>query len=104
MSEGIKSRFLGHIFDAFLSIPILLIAIIISTLMEPSLINAMFATLLAILPYFVHAIYQAIQQELKKDYVLLLKLDGISNWELLKTTILLSSIRKKFLVHLWSLF
>ena len=79
MSEGIKSRFLGHFFDAFLSIPILLIAIIISTLMEPSLINAMFATLLAILPYFVHAIYQAIQQELKKDYVLLLKLDGISN-------------------------
>ena len=50
--------------------------------------NAMFATLLAILPYFVHAIYQAIQQELKKDYVLLLRLDGISNWELLKTTIL----------------
>ena len=47
----------------FLSIPILLIAIIISTLMEPSLINAMFATMLAILPYFVHAIYQAIQQE-----------------------------------------
>ena len=46
--------------------------------------NAMFATLLAILPYFVHAIYQAIQQELKKDYVLLLRLDGISNWELLK--------------------
>ena len=42
-----------------LSIPILLIAIIISTLMEPSLMNAMFATLLAILPYFVHAIYQA---------------------------------------------
>ena len=30
MSEGIKSRFLGHFFDAFLSIPILLIAIIIS--------------------------------------------------------------------------
>ena len=87
-TEGIKSRFLGHFFDAFLSIPILLIAIIISTLMEPSLINAMFATMLAILPYFVHAIYQAIQQELKKDYVLLLKLDGISNWELLKTTIL----------------
>ena len=50
--------------------------------------NAMFATLLAILPYFVHAIYQAIQQELKKDYVLLLRLDGISNWELLKSTIL----------------
>ena len=65
--------------------------------------NAMFATLLAILPYFVHAIYQAIQQELKKDYVLLLRLDGISNWELLKAQfcrILVLSIRKKSLAHL----
>ena len=88
MTGGIKSRILGHIFDAFLSIPILLIAIIISTLMEPSLINAMFATLLAILPYFIHAIAQAVQQELSKDYVLTLKLDGISKWELIKSTIL----------------
>ena len=88
MLKGLKARFVGHIFDAFLSLPILLIAIVISTLMEPSLLNAMFATLLAILPYFIHAIYRAIQQELKKDYVLMLKLEGISNWELLKNTIL----------------
>ena len=88
MLKGLKARFVGHIFDAFLSLPILLIAIVISTLMEPSLLNAMFATLLAILPYFIHAIYRAIQQELKKDYVLMLKLEGISNWELLKSTIL----------------
>ena len=40
MLKGIKARFVGHIFDAFLSLPILLIAIIISTLMEPSLWNA----------------------------------------------------------------
>ena len=88
MLKGLKARFVGHIFDAFLSLPILLIAIVISTLMEPSLLNAMFATLLAILPYFIHAIYRAIQQELKKDCVLMLKLEGISNWELLKSTIL----------------
>ena len=88
MLKGLKARFVGHIFDAFLSLPILLIAIVISTLMEPSLLNAMFATFLAILPYFIHAIYRAIQQELKKDYVLMLKLEGISNWELLKSTIL----------------
>ena len=88
MLKGLKARFIGHIFDAFLSLPILLIAIVISTLMEPSLLNAMFATLLAILPYFIHAIYRAIQQEFKKDYVLMLKLEGISNWELLKSTIL----------------
>ncbi|OOF88668.1 peptide ABC transporter permease [Rodentibacter ratti] len=88
MSEGIKARFLGHIFDAFLSLPILLIAIIISTFMEPSLMNAMVSTILAVLPYFIHTIYQAIQQELKKEYVIMLKLDGISNIELLRSTIL----------------
>ncbi|MBF0751820.1 MULTISPECIES: ABC transporter permease subunit [unclassified Pasteurella] len=88
MSGGIKARFLGHIFDAFLSIPILLIAIIISTFMEPSLMNAVISTLLAVLPYFTHAIYRAIQQELKKEYVMMLKLDGISNSELLRSTIL----------------
>ncbi|BFU59654.1 MULTISPECIES: ABC transporter permease subunit [Rodentibacter] len=88
ISGGFKARFLGHIFDTFLSIPILLIAIIISTFMEPSLINAMVSTLLAILPYFIHAVYHAIQQELKKEYVIMLKLDGISDSELLRSTIL----------------
>ncbi len=88
MTAGIKSRFLGHLFDTFLSLPILLIAIIISTLMEPSLINAMFATVLALLPYFIHGIYQAIQLELKKEYVVMLRLDGMTNRQLLKSTIL----------------
>lgn len=88
MLKGMKARFVGHIFDAFLSIPILLIAIIISTLMQPSLWNAMFATLLAILPYFIHSIYRAIQAELQKDYVVMLRLEGITKAELLKSTIL----------------
>ena len=88
MSQGIKSRVLGHFLDAFLTIPVLLVAIIIATLMEPSLINAMLAITLALLPYFVHEIYRSIQAELKKEYVLMLRLDGISNSALLKETIL----------------
>lgn len=87
-SEGIRSRILEHFFDSFLSIPVLLIAIIIATLMQPSLMNAMLSITLALLPYFIHEIYQAIQQELKKDYILTLRLDGASNWYLLKNTIL----------------
>ncbi len=71
--------------------------------MEPSLWNAMFATLLAILPYFIHTIYRAIQKELEKDYVVMLKLEGISNQALLKALfyrILLLFIFKKWLVLL----
>lgn len=88
MSQGLKSRILGHFLDAFLSIPILLISIVIATLMEPSLPNAMLAIMLALLPHFIHEIYQAVQQELKKDYILILRLDGVSNIVLLKETIL----------------
>ncbi|MDU8925387.1 ABC transporter permease subunit [Pasteurellaceae bacterium LIM206] len=88
MSQGLKSRVLSHFLDAFLSVPILLISIIIAILMEASLINAMLAILLALLPHFIHEIYQRIQQELKKEYVLMLRLDGASNTTLLKETIL----------------
>ena len=88
MSQGIKSRVLGHFLDAFLTIPVLLVAIIIAALMESSLFNAMLAITLALLPYFVHEIYRSIQLELKKEYVLMLRLDGISKWVLLKDTVL----------------
>lgn len=88
MSTGLKSRLLGHLLDAFLSVPVLLIAIIIATLMQASLLNAMLAILLALLPHFVHQISQAIQKELNKEYVIALRLDGASNWILLKEAIL----------------
>lgn len=88
MSRGVKSNILSHVFDSFLTIPILLIAIIIATLMEASLVNAMLAITLALLPYFIHEIYQAVQQELKKEYVLMLRLEGASDWLLLKESIL----------------
>lgn len=84
MSQGIKARILGHFLDAFLSIPVLLIAIIIATLMQPSLMNAILAITLALLPHFIHEIYQTIQTELKKEYVLMLRLEGASNWLIFK--------------------
>ncbi|MGQ0286063.1 ABC transporter permease subunit [Pasteurellaceae bacterium 22721_9_1] len=88
ISKGLKSRILGHFLDAFLSVPILLISIIIATLMEPSLPNAMLAITLALLPHFIHEIYQAIQLEKKKEYVSILRLNGVSTRNLLTETIL----------------
>ncbi|HDR1022632.1 TPA: ABC transporter permease subunit [Pasteurella multocida] len=87
VSRSVKSKILSHFLDTFLSIPSLLIAIIIATLMQPSLINAILATTLALVPYFIHEMYKITQKELKKEYVLMLKLDGVSNWVLLKETI-----------------
>lgn len=80
--------FLGHLFDTFLFIPILIIAIIIATLMDASLMNAMLAIFLAMLPHFIHRIYQATEQELKYEYVLTLRLDGANRWDLIKEVVL----------------
>lgn len=52
MSQGIKSRILNHIFDSFLTIPILLIAIIIATLMQAGLFNAATRRYLGAAPLF----------------------------------------------------
>ena len=87
-SQGIKSGILGHFLDAFLSIPILLLAIIIATLMQPSLLNAILAILLASLPYFIHQIYLALQTESSKDYVVMLRLDGASKRYLINQVML----------------
>ncbi len=84
-SNGFKAQIFTHILDIFISIPILLIAIIISILMESGLLTAMFATLLAVLPQFVHKTINDIKIELNKEYTLILKLDGASNLILLKT-------------------
>lgn len=88
LSHGIRSKILGHFFDSFISIPTLLTAIIIATLMEPSLVNAMLAITLALLPYFIHEISQGVRQTLKKNYVLMLRLDGATHWQLLKIAII----------------
>ncbi|WP_373778508.1 ABC transporter permease subunit [Glaesserella sp.] len=94
---------LSHLFDTFLFIPILLIAIIIATLMEPSLTNAMLAIFLAMLPHFIHKIYQTTQQELKREYVVTLRLDGARRRDLIAQVILpnLTVIAVKELSHIF---
>ncbi|MDA3978625.1 ABC transporter permease subunit [Gallibacterium sp. AGMB14963] len=87
INQGVKSRTLKYLGNIFLSIPILLVAIIIAALMESGLQNAMLAIFLALLPHFIHQIDNAVQQELQKDYVVLLRLEGISKYLLLKETI-----------------
>lgn len=94
---------LSHLFDTFLVIPILLIAIIIASLMEVSLPNAMLAIFLAMLPHYIHKIYQTTQRELVREYVVTLRLDGASRQDLIKQVILpnLTIITVKELSHIF---
>ena len=80
--------FLSHLFDIFSFIPVLLITIIIAALMEASLLNAMFAIFLALLPHFIHRIYQVTQLELKREYAVTLRLDGANKKTLIREVIL----------------
>lgn len=101
--KGSSIFILSHLFDTFLVTPILLIAIIIATLMTPSLVNAMLAIFLALLPHFIHKIYQTTQRELKREYVVTLILDGASKRELIRQVILpnLTVVAVKELSHIF---
>lgn len=98
-----SSFLLSHLFDTFLFTPILLIAIIIATLMEASLLNAMLAIFLAMLPHFIHKIYQTTQRELQREYVLTLRLDGATRRHLIRQVILpnLTVVAVKELSHIF---
>lgn len=103
LKKGKSTWFISHLFDTFLFMPILLIAIIIATLMEASLMNAMLAIFLAMLPHFIHKIYQATEQQLKKEYIVTLKLDGASRWYLIREVIIpnLSGVAIRELSHIF---
>ncbi|AGH38458.1 Binding-protein-dependent transport system inner membrane component [Bibersteinia trehalosi USDA-ARS-USMARC-188] len=88
IQKGSPILLLSHLFDTFLFTPVLLIAIIIATLMTPNLINAMLAVFLALLPHFIHRIYQTTRRELKREYVVTLILDGADKWTLIKKVVL----------------
>lgn len=98
-----SSFLLSHLFDTFLFTPILLIAIIIATLMEASLLNAMLAIFLAMLPHFIHKIYQTTQRELQREYVVTLRLDGATRKHLIQQVILpnLTIVAVKELSHIF---
>ena len=52
------------------------------------LINTTWAIMLALLPQFVHGIRNAIDEELKQDYVIAYRLDGANDWHVLSRLIL----------------
>ncbi|WP_144206588.1 ABC transporter permease subunit [Shewanella donghaensis] len=82
MMRGLKSSILGHLLDALLSIPSLLLAILVVAVTGPGLSNIFWAVGIALTPQFVRAIHQAIHEELQKEYVIAAKLDGASQLQI----------------------
>ncbi|WP_394494557.1 ABC transporter permease subunit [Shewanella sp. ENK2] len=82
MMRGLKSSILGHLFDALLSIPSLLLAILVVAVTGPGLSNVFWAVGIALTPQFVRAIHQAVHEELQKEYVTAARLDGASSLQI----------------------
>ncbi|AEX52618.1 putrescine export ABC transporter permease SapC [Rahnella aquatilis] len=88
ISRGLKSAILNHILDTLLSIPSLLLAIVVVAFIGPKLEHAMLAVWLALLPRISRTIYSAVHDELEKEYVVAVRLDGASTWQILRFAVL----------------
>jgi cationic peptide transport system permease protein len=82
MMKGIKSSILGHLLDALLSIPSLLMAILVVAVLGPGLENVFWAVGIAMTPQFVRSIHQAVHEETQKEYVTAARLDGANTWQI----------------------
>ncbi|GAB2929803.1 putrescine export ABC transporter permease SapC [Hafnia psychrotolerans] len=88
ITRGLRSAILNHILDTLLSIPSLLLAIIVVAFLGPKLEHAMLAVWLALLPRIARTIYSAVHDELEKEYVIAVRLDGASTWQILRYAVL----------------
>ncbi|PKH09516.1 ABC transporter permease subunit [Moritella sp. Urea-trap-13] len=84
ISSGLLSSTLHHIMDTALSIPSLLLAIIFISVLGPGLDHSLLAILLASIPQFIRGVYLSVYQELQKEYIIALKLDGANNYRIIR--------------------
>lgn len=88
ITRGLRSAALNHVLDTLLSIPSLLLAIVVVAFLGPKLEHAMLAVCLALLPRIVRTVYDAVHDELDKDYVLAVRIDGASTAHILRYAVL----------------
>lgn len=88
LTKGIKASVMHHLLDALLTIPTLLLALILIVMFGMSYENSLLAVSLSLLPQFIRGIYICIENELNKQHLIALRLDGATNLRLLRFGIL----------------
>jgi cationic peptide transport system permease protein len=88
MTKGLISSTLNHLLDTVMSIPSLLLAIIFVAFWGSDVYTALFAISVALMPRFIRSTYNAIHQEIEKDYVIASRLDGANDYYLFWNSIL----------------
>jgi len=84
LMKGFKASIMHHLLDALLTIPTLLTALILIVLFGMSYENSLIAVSLSLLPQFIRGIYICIENELQKQHIIALRLDGATNLRLLR--------------------
>ncbi|MCC4265116.1 ABC transporter permease subunit [Oceanimonas baumannii] len=84
MSKGLKASILNHLLDTLMSIPSLLLAIIFVAILGPGLFNTLIAITLALIPQYIRATYNAVSEEMQKEYITALRMDGANSWRILR--------------------
>ncbi len=88
MTKGLLSSTLNHLLDTVMSIPSLLLAIIFVAFWGSSMTTALIAISVALMPRFIRSTYNAIHQEIEKDYVIAARLDGANDYYLFWNSVL----------------
>ncbi|MFM2484229.1 ABC transporter permease subunit [Celerinatantimonas yamalensis] len=88
VTRGYKSSILHHLMDTALSIPSLLLALLLVSVMGMGLNVTLIAVTLAQIPKFLRSTYTVVVEQMQKEYLLAIKLDGASNLHILKYGIL----------------
>ncbi|WP_108650430.1 ABC transporter permease subunit [Dongshaea marina] len=88
ISRGVRASVLNHLMDLFIAIPSLLLVLAIVAMLGPGFTNTLLAITLSQIPRFIRESHDILEQEMHKDYVQALRLDGIRPWQLLGCGIL----------------
>jgi len=79
---------ISRVMDIVLAFPSLLLALVLVTILGPSLFNAMLAIALVLVPHFARLVRAAVMVEKSHDYVTASKVAGAGNLRLMFLTIL----------------
>lgn len=83
-TRGLRSAVLNHILDTLLSIPSLLLAIVVVAFIGPKLEHAYLAVWMALIPRMARTLYVAVHDEMEKEYVVAVRLDGATTLQILR--------------------
>ncbi len=85
---GVVEGLIMRLMDIMLAVPSLLLAIVVVTILGPSLFNAMFAIAIVYLPQFTRLARASAVAELSRDYVTASRVSGASTARLMMVTVL----------------